>query len=151
MTQLVPSTGVGSTRRLRSFVVAGALAAATSCGAEAGSGDGAAPPTDATVDAAQCSALRDLAAAQPPAGSLDPEEWRAAYDAYAAAAERAAAVSAGDDAQALSELAEVMRIVADDPTDPTLANRVEALATPIHALAVKAEDRCGVTFGVGLG
>lgn len=137
--------------RLAHWVVGLAVMAGASCGSDDGDGRDAAPSSDVTVGAPRCEALRRLAAAQPPAGSLGPDEWRDAYDGYADAAERAAAVSPRDDAEVLRELAAVMRTVADDPTDPDLADRVQALGDPVHELAVRAHDACGVTFGEGFG
>ena len=96
----------------------------------------------------RCEALRELAAAHPPAGSLSPEEWKAAFDAYADAAERAAQVTPPAEATVLTDLAALMRLFADDPAAPDLAERVDELGSSALDLAAAAKRDCGVTFGI---
>ena len=155
-------TGIlgGVARHLPCSLLLVVILFATSCGGDRSSSEssdnGQISTTSGVIsevarDSERCDAFRGLASAQPPAGSLGPEQWKAAYDGYADAAERAAAVGPADDAEVLMELAAVMRIIADDPADPDIAGRVQRLGDPIHDLAVEADDACGVTFGVGFG
>lgn len=96
----------------------------------------------------RCAALSDLAAAQPPAGSMSTGKWTDAFHAYADAADRAAQVTPPGEARVLTDFAALMRLFGDDPAAPGLAERVDELGPSVLDLAGAAKRDCGVTFGV---
>lgn len=147
-----------TSRRVAASAIALVIAALTACGddddgdarAEApltsvdGSAEDQAPP--AAREDGYCEAMRSLAAAQPPEGTLEADEFEAAFHHYADAAEGAADVSEGADRQLLVEFADLIRTMGSDPA-ADVVDEVERLAYPMQRFALRVGAECGVSFG----
>lgn len=125
-------TSVGA--RITAALLVALTITAASCGGDGGEAEGR-----------YCDALREMAALQP-VGVATPEEFEADYLLYADAVERAAEVAPSEHEDTLRELAGIVRIIADDPGSPEVAERIGDLFVPMFVITRAAEQDCGVDF-----